>query len=168
MTISKITTFLFFILFFNCCSKKEISPVDQLPDPYTAGNVQVFACLLDGEPWIPRNGVISINAISSEYNRFGGFVISGKRRNSNQNIDDSIDLFSSFQEPGRFNFQSDYTNFETSCWEYAGRNPVEDYIQIDSINREARFLIGTFQFTGIDTICQDTVRITDGRFRARF
>jgi len=64
-----------------------------------------------------------------------------------------------------FKYLSSYDN---SCWEYLSKSSTQNCIQIDSLNKVARVLIGRFQFIGIDSICQDTVRVTEGRFKASY
>lgn len=165
---SKVTPFLFLIFCLCCCSKKKTTPVEQLPDAHTSESLSVFGCLVDGEVWRPGNGGLSLNVITYSYNRFGNFNISAKRKFSDKNIDQSISLITTFKDTGRYELsRGSFKDLNTDCWEYINET-IEDYIQIDSLNTDARVIIGRFEFTAIDTFCNDTFRITDGRLKASY
>lgn len=171
MNFTKFITLLFFIFCTYSCQKKTVTPEEQLPDAHNSDSPSVFGCLVDGEVWKARNGVISFNVISYSYNTtgIGGFNINAIRKNSDRNIDESIILNSSFKDTGRYELiEGVFIDLDTDCWEYEDEKSIEDYIHIDSLNTDARVIIGRFQFTGIHTTCQDTVRVTDGRFKATY
>ena len=53
------------------------------------------------------------------------------------------------------------------CQDYLG-DSINSFIYIKEINSEYKFIEGTFEFIAIDTICDDTINVTDGYMKVTY
>ena len=169
-----------FLLIGESCKKSETpisepdppyNPVDDLPDAHNSPNRSVFGCLIDGEVWKPSWGFN--NPSYTYHDPTGQFNISAK--NLSDNKFEQIGFVVKFSSTGDFKnlHPTPYAN-EKFCnedfyWEYALDTTSYNNVTIESFFEEDGVIIGTFEFTAINNECpsqSDTVKITEGRFKA--
>ncbi len=175
-----IFTFLgFTLLLSSSCEKKNIfnpEPPDELP-PATMTGANTFGCLVNGEVWRPYiEGGIFENALNVKHDR--GWVdcdqlhISAIRKSHEDGVyvlHQEIGINVWCPELGINNITPSKGAF--LCFKPSGCSYDVDTLspytinitRLDTINNIAS---GTFEFTAISDECQDTLRITEGRFDA--
>jgi hypothetical protein len=155
------------------CKKTDdtpVPPVDQLPDPHTSDARSVFACLVNGEVWKPSFG---INNPGYSYHEPTGGLSIGAENNSNNNWI-YIGFTTRFTDLGTYDLKSpNYVNqnFCENYPQYTFDSLSLHQAEIEYFSKEEGIIIGTFEFTAINNDCpgkSDTVRITDGRFKATY
>jgi hypothetical protein len=163
-----------FSLLLNYSCKKSadtpVPPVDQLPDPHTSSSRSVFACLVNGEVWKPSFG---INNPGYTYHEPTGGLSIGAEYITDDNIV-GIGFVAIISGIGIYPLKSPiYADFEL-CEDYPTYtlDTLSMYqTEIEYFSEEEGIIIGTFEFTAINNDCpgkSDTVRITDGRFKATY
>ncbi len=170
----------FTLLLSFSCEKQETNPTDKLP-PATMTGENTFGCLVDGEVWRQyiQGANIWESALKVKHDR--GWVdcdqlhISAKRM---------------FHENGEYILHQEFginvwcpvlglnkiTPSKGAFLDFIINSPcsyrysvdtlspyVIDITKLDTVNNIAS---GTFEFTAINNECQDTIRITEGRFDA--
>jgi hypothetical protein len=162
-----------FLIACDSCKKSAdtpVPPVDQLPDPHTSSSRSVFACLVNGEVWEPSFGIN--NPGYSYHEPTGGLSIGAEHNTSSNTV--SIGFAANisgvgtyplkFPIYGDFQFCVDYPAYELDT--------LSVYqTEIEYFSEEEGIIIGTFEFTAFNHGCPDridTVRITDGRFKATY
>ncbi len=173
-----IFTFLGFILLFSfSCEKKNIfnpEPPDELP-PTTMTGANTFGCLVNGEVWRPYVETLAFGLrLNVKHDR--GWVdcdqlfIGAKRiLTGNEVLHQEITINVWCPVFGENNITPAKGAFV--CFEPRGCSYNIDTLspytinitRLDTINNIAS---GTFEFTAINNECQDTLRITEGRFDA--
>ena len=165
-----------FLLIGQSCEKSEApisepdppyNPIDDLPDPYDNPNPTVFGCLVDGEVWKPSWG---FNNPSYTYHDPSG-QFNFTALNLSDNKYSHLALVAKFSSTGNFkNLYSYPFADEKLCANessYSIDTTSYNNVTIESFSTEG-VIIGTFEFTAISNECSDTVKITDGRFKATY
>lgn len=142
------------------------NPVDQLP-PATQEGAFTFGCLVNGEPFVVTNSY-KMTAIYQ-----GGILQIGSSYEE-EGIDQSIIIWleqditvkeyfldENFENVGFFR------NHLIDCG-YETYSPNSGSIHILLIDQSQFLVSGTFDFEAVSSDCQDTVRITDGRFDLQY
>jgi hypothetical protein len=168
-----------FLIACDSCKKSAdtpIAPVDQLPDPHTSSSRSVFACLVNGEVWKPSFGIN--NPGYTYHEPTGGLNIGGSKNtidNDNTTVNTVEIAFGvNFQDTGVFELRSIGYFDSKYCLDYPiyELDTLSSYqTEIEYFSKEEGVIIGTFEFTAINNDCpgkSDTVRITDGRFKATY
>ena len=142
------------------------NPIDELPDPYDNPNRAVFGCLIDGKVWKPA-GAFN-NPSYTYHDPSGQFNISAK--NLLDNKFEQIGLVVKFSSTGNYKMLNTYPYVnEKLCndqWSYALDTIAYNNVTIESFLEEDGVIIGKFEFTAINNECSDTIRVTEGRFKA--
>lgn len=170
----------FLLIYFSC--DKEVLELDNIEDGKTT---DVLSFKKNGDVWKPRDTRILGEKLNYHINLKDTIPA---RKNFNINatrriVDDSLKcivcdwfslrtnvidtgIFSIIEGgiSGMTNNICEYTQIEFMVLDSTFDNFVK-VIEIDTIKNAAA---GYFQFQTIDTICSDTVVITDGRFRLGF
>ncbi len=171
-----IFTFLAFILLLSfSCKKKNIfnpEPPDELP-PATMTGANTFGCLVNGEVWRPyvEDPYFLETTIFAKHDR--GWVgcdqllVSGKLKTSSENEvhqDMKMNIWCPILGENKITYSKRSFRDFNGCGEYH-LDTLSPHIliitKLDTINNIAS---GTFEFTVISDECQDTLRITEGRF----
>lgn len=170
--------FLFFLLptlLWMACippSDDDMDPTtvnDELP-PITMQGAQTFGCLLNGEVWVNRPAFLTDN-ISMDYHQPTGIFNLNARTSApeNQTVDQEfIIMSSSFFNTGQIPLNiAEYISDSICSWIATSEDiPLDNdnYLNISRLDLEENIISGTFAFVVVDTICNDTFRITEGRF----
>ena len=167
-----IFTFLTFTLFLSfSCEKQDTKPTDKLP-PATMTGANTFGCLVNGEVWRPYiEGNMWQNKILAKYDRgWVGcdqlFVGATRSYNNNEDIFQEITLNVWCPELGDNNIDVNKGIFVDlrGCGDYRLDTLSLQILTITKLDTINNIASGTFQFTAIHDECQDTLRITEGRF----
>jgi hypothetical protein len=171
-----IFTFLAFALLLSfSCEKQNIfnpEPPDELP-PATMTGANTFGCLVNGEVWRPyvEGANIWESAIYAKHDR--GWVgcdqlLVGATKKYFSEVDISQEISVNVWCPvigeNEISFSKGRYRDLRGCGEYyLDTLSLHTLIitKLDTINNIAS---GTFEFTAINDECQDTVKITQGRF----
>lgn len=143
---------------------------DELP-PITMEGAQTFGCLLNGEVWVNRPAFLTDN-ISMAYNpNTGNFNLSAKTSApEDQELEEEfIRINSVFLSIGEVSLNfANYSSDSTCTFLGASAEDIpldnDNYLNISLLDLEENIIAGTFAFVVVDTICNDTFRITEGRF----
>ncbi|MEM6963432.1 MAG: hypothetical protein AAF573_01620 [Bacteroidota bacterium] len=177
------------LIMHSCIEKKEILELDDIENGDTA---DVLSFKKNGEIWKPRKKWnLYSQGPALTYNMFFGDIAS---LNPNLNnlyveaerriLDDSLDcivcdwfeLSANFVDTGYATIikagisgfvndvSCDFTQIDFSVLDSNANNFLR-IIEIDTVKNAAA---GYFEFTTIDTFCNDTVAYTEGRFRVGF
>ena len=165
------------LLAYTSCKKDDntsSSSQKELPDAHNPDALSVFGCKVNGEVWTPGG---TLNSLSYTYHEpTGGFYLTAKKKKQNliwQEIVLNVDFFNE----GTY-FDGDSLPYFDAifCYdnpEYALDTTVNYFVKIEEFSKTDGVIIGRFEFTAIstDSICPntpDTIRITDGRFKATY
>ncbi len=159
-------------LFTSCCKKdkdNDTTPVDVLP-PITQEGKNTFGCLVDGKVWIPKASFPNSSLTSSYQSNV--FLLSAYR-----NIDStsySINYSGYFFQQGNYHFDnilhgmtytinspSQFSIFNTD----SSFNGNISILKLDTVNG---IIAATFYFDAIDTVTNEIVHITEGRFDVKY
>jgi hypothetical protein len=162
-----------FLIACDSCKKTDdtpVPPVDQLPDPHTSSSRSVFACLVNGEVWEPSFGIN--NPGYSYHEPTGGLTIGAQHITNNNTV--GIGFSATISGVGTYPLKfPNYAHLEF-CQDYPQYtfDSLSAYqAEIEYFSKEEGIIIGTFEFTAFNHGCPDridTVRITDGRFKATY
>lgn len=157
---------------FSRCDKSPDPPLteeEKLP-PATQEGKGTFGCLVDGKAWVPRSGGLLQPGIEISYNEIvGSFQMYAV--NTEQNI--RLNVINA-RQVGVYSFleqQTYYAIFSDTC-DHIGLKEYTDYwggrMEFTKIDFNTGVISGLFEFTGINSECQDTVEITQGRFDIKY
>lgn len=162
----------------GCKKHKHDNPVDKLP-PATQTGANTLAFLLNGEPWTPKGwsgGTTNLSLYYDESFR-GGILTINTYRQLTQDDKQSLGItIDSLQQTGTYyakktsNLKFAFTDrikncdigyFDTSIF----RKGQLTITKLDKINQ---VISGTFEIKLYDMKCNDTIKITDGRFDLKY
>ena len=174
---------------FVACKRKPINveptnPIDLLP-PYTEKGAETYGCLINGEVFIPRSdgslGAFAARVDFSKWDTVYYLTIAAKNFYSKKVIAlngtlDSTDLIPKTFQLISYNDQNglETGTFSGRYWIYSQnkhftRPPVANgELNIKYFNRKKGIIAGTFWFDAIDTVTNDIIHITDGRFDLKY
>ncbi len=181
---STILLVVFNILIFQSC-KKEVLVLDNIENGETR---DVLSFKKNGEIWKPRDAnFVSGPTLSHSFNfnitdtLRDNFSINARRRIVGDNsvciVCDWFSLRTNVIDTGFFSIMEAGIGGSTesdSCRGWTDRDFIildstqNNFIQIIEIDKVKGAAAGYFEFTTIDTFCQDTVIYTEGRFRLGF
>ncbi len=169
---------LLWVSFTPSCFKVDMKPDEPKMPPLTTEGRNTFGCYINGEPWVAEvpfgAGFSGIRKIEARLNPLTGyFGISAKKTNSNRSIDQNMvvaianiegeNVYQSYPIKLNWdeNYNCDYIFFQLDT------NFIHDIdiVKFDTISKIAS---GTFAYTLINQECNDTLKVTDGRFDVRF
>jgi hypothetical protein len=174
---------LFTAFLWACHKDQDPAPpktqVELLP-PATQEGKRTFGCLIDGKAWTPKAGIVP-PPVSVFYNEITGqFNITARR------IIDSYSLQGfafncTIPQPGVLLLPIDkavFTDTSSVCPAY-DVNPLNGiglvkfkntngYLDITKLDISTGIISGIFEFDAYSDSCQDTFRITQGRFDLRY
>ena len=169
--------FAFTLLLSFSCEKKNIfnpEPPDELP-PATMTGANTFGCLVNGEVWRPYTESIWESSLNVKHDKGWVncdqlFIGANRKFSSDFNQEIIINVWCpklgiNNITPGKGVFLDFFV--EPPCGYRYRVDTLSPYTinitKLDTINNIAS---GTFEFTVINNECQDTLRITEGRFDA--
>ena len=167
----------FLLLLSFSCEKKSIlnpEPPDELP-PATMTGENTFGCLVNGEVWRPYTENLWESAISAKHDigwpECDQLLVSGKRRFTSNTVSSGVfnqnikmnawcpvlgDNMLTFSKRSFIDFNN--------CGEYYLDTLSQRILTITRLDSTNKIASGTFEFTVINEECNDTLRITEGRF----
>ena len=181
---AKLPLYAALVLLTQCSKcKDDVAPLDQLP-PATQTGANTFGCLVNGQAWTPNGRVGLSDNLVIQYEAsptLGGnlnisaFRYSGSGSDTKQAIKVSA---SPIFQARSFSLDFPYTEGSASYYDRAKLNPCNEYFYNDvsyrrgtltltKLDEQAGIIAGTFEFTVTTPGC-DTVRVTQGRFDAKF
>ena len=177
-------TLLFILLLacigFSACEKEKTPPteLEKLPAATQEGK-NTFGCLVDGKAWTPKWGGLLKPGITPYYNNvLGNFsIITYFYKNGKFESGFSIgQKFAPFFEPGTYFMdigQSNYFLISKTCVDSVISDSriyhnINGVFQITRLDVSTGIISGTFEFDAVSETCQDTVRITEGRFDIKY
>ena len=163
----------------------EIEPInwdteETLPEITTTGE-NTFGCLVNGEVWRPKGGPhfgLDAQLSFSYHEPSGGLFISASRR-LGQN-DSSYDTYQRIGINATFKGVSHRDSIRQCMFADINRcssgngNPMildslyTNVIDVIFLDTDRNIISGTFDFLFIKESCQDTIRVTDGRFDIKY
>ena len=175
--------FILTIFTLTSCSNnddKPSNPIDQLPEATQTGR-GIFACLVDGKPFIDTSGYPNNLNFNCFYQYVdGGYYFSIQGKNPKENMrtvilattNKSITVGEILQlienqdnnawGGGRFNFSDNTTEGSYTNFQYTGE------LHITKFNLEQQIVSGTFWFDLKNPKTGETVEIREGRFDTGF
>jgi hypothetical protein len=167
------------LLSLYACRKEKMpkSPGDELP-PVTQEGKGTFGCLINGRPFLPDISFVP-PGLSYQYNwSTGFFYVRGFKRVREEDgqwlRDIKIGIYANFLETGSYLISQKSIVVDTSsvcgaqmiASNQFERIPVvtNGTVKITFLDRSRRIISGTFEFDAYDKACNDTVKITKGRF----
>lgn len=152
------------------CRREEPKPKDPLSllPAATQQGKNTFGCLVNGEAFVP---IYSTDA-DAVYQQ-GSLEIGGNQNSQARNIiiwviDPHLTI-GNYPLDGSVYHIARFYDQKTKC-EYLTRSEegLQGTLTITRIDRERYILSGLFSFTAYSEDCQDTVRVTDGRFDLQY
>ncbi|MBK8242558.1 MAG: hypothetical protein IPK88_03965 [Saprospiraceae bacterium] len=168
------------ILLSSCDFDLGSDPVDQnkIPElpPLTTEGKNTLGCLVNGKVWVAK---VPINlsgdvAFQMGYDSITGhFGINSLWESQDYSIHQRLGFESYINNliVGNYKLYRNpaFPDFIDKIWKsYWVKSNLLNQINIHYINKEKKIISGTFEFTVIDTINADTIKITDGRFDGRY
>lgn len=155
------------------CGKEDddSTPSDKLP-PATMTGENTFGCLVNGEVWLPHTEAFWDSPLSVVHDTYwvGCDQLKIGARKDNPNVG-SPNILQSFSinvwcpKLGDNDVQAVFWDNE-GCGIYRLDSISPHILKITKLDTINFIAAGTFSFTVINQDCQDTLRITDGRFDA--
>jgi hypothetical protein len=154
-------------LFFACNKDDEPTPENWTEDD------NIFRCKVNGVDWEPEGGGLGFSGgnLDVYYESFFNNAIQIRASKDNDNVSQFLSMFvgvdlavNGKSEILTNNVFVDYN----SCGNYFRDTTVFNFIkfiEIDSINNIAE---GEFEFIGLNSDCPDTIKVTDGYFKAKY
>ena len=179
----KLTRFFSFTTIFGltlaaaCCKDKPPTPCDDNGLPCaTHEGLNTFGCIVNGVNWVAETSftVGGPIALEGEFDEAtGDFWLKGTRRTSNESVYEYIRFFgvnidaigvhemSVLNEEimGFYDFNTNYP-----CQAYYHDTLNKGSLNIAYLNTQEGIIAGTFNVALINTICGDTLYLSDGRF----
>lgn len=153
------------------CEKNDDNPVDKLP-PATMTGENTFGCLVNGEVWLPHTGSLWNPALNVDHAQWPTgewqLLIGATRQKENINIYDVLTINVWDPQLGEniiTPISSVYIDFK-GCGNYRVDTLTPHVMTITKLDAINYIASGTFYFTAINDDCQDTIRVTEGRFDA--
>ena len=134
-----------------------------------------FGCLVNGEVWRPYVDVIGWGArLNVKHDRGWAdcdqLYIGAKKITSNRNIHQEISINIWCPNLGQnkiSTIKGAFIDFNKSCgYRYHIDTLSPHFVNVTKLDTINFIASGTFEFTAIHYECQDTIRITEGRFDA--
>jgi hypothetical protein len=143
---------------------------DKLP-PATQEGKGTFGCLVNGKVWKPKSGGLLQPGIQPSYNEVNGhFQLFLKNENSNIRLN-VLDFFTI----GKLNLTKEQSYFSDTASACVSLDGLKEFTDIEggpiiftTIDLIKGIISGTFDFTGKNIECQDSVIITSGRFDIKY
>jgi hypothetical protein len=170
----------YILIIFSDCKKSNPYSDNGLP-PATQTGQGMFACRLNGKPWISRRGRPSLgaNIIGDTTLTVGGSVLlspTGQERlgiviegiyeysKKNYTLNDTLTAYAVYEKsPGRECFLKVNTGFG----DWAVKKVTGGIFILTKVDTVNKIVAGTFNFIVPTDFC-DTLRITDGRFDIKY
>lgn len=158
-----------------CYSCKKDAPVSLEPTlpPLTQTGAHTFGCYVNGELWLPKGNFQTFdinvgyygNHIQIQANRVGDPLTSFNIIFPIEYADSLIIAYNHQDSIGTtfFHFRKWFQN-GGPYYDYDAININSGELQLSRFDTVNNIISGTFHFTAIDTINQDTVRVENGRF----
>lgn len=166
-----LVVFCSFLLLSASCKKQSKNPIDNLP-PATQTGANTFGCLVNGEVWKPKGGLLD-QVLDFTYDpdfREGSFGIIANRYLS---INDKMELRiggTGINKVGNYNLTAlnnnvIYRDTKNSC-QYIDNITLSGTLSITRYDLQAKIISGTFNFK-LEKIGCPTISATEGRFDLR-
>ncbi len=166
------TWFLVALVIICSCSNDEDESTLRLPD-ITQEGLNTFGCLVNGELFIPSYKIDLLSSnFSATYSEDFDVLIISARNIEDQSIDKNINITIKIDEGVKKYIYEEsnserliYYNNTPTCFAYYMNYEIqESFVEVLHLDEELDIISGIFEFVGVDTLCQDTIYITDGRF----
>jgi len=163
--------FLLPLLLAASCKKEKTSPADKLL-PATMTGANTFGCLVNGEPWLPHSGSLwdpSLNVAHGQFPtgewqlKIGATKDDVKGGGSGDDQAFSINVWDPVV--GDNLVQAVFWDFD-GCGIYRLDSLSPNNMNITKLDDVNFIASGTFYFILINKECNDTIRVTEGRFDA--
>lgn len=169
--------FLFSLITLGC--SKDDKP-ETLPEATQTGR-GIFACYVDGKPFIDTSGVPNGISFNCFYQLIDGEYYFGIQGRSNENLPKSISLGSLKKEiiegqtynliqqsNGNFSAGLFYVYSPTEYYNALTSNINTGILQVTKFDLQNQIISGTFSFNITHPMTNQTVKITEGRFDTHF
>ena len=175
---------LFTAFLWACHKDQDPAPpktqVELLP-PATQEGKRTFGCLIDGMAWTPKAGFVP-PALNISYDEISGYFGLWALRNLGNGLFQTVGIGGIFKTDGIYEIPFDSVlRSDTSSYcavlssidpstgmgnkEYWNTNGT---LIITKVDRATGIIAGTFEYDAYSPECDDTVRITQGRFDVRY
>jgi Family of unknown function (DUF6252) len=170
-----------FFTFSQCKKNKDKTPLEQLP-PETQTGANTFACLVDGQVFIPKGDPFGgpIKKASYQYVDGGYYLLLSGSRDGDED-GSSVGIFADSLQlsVGAFDLTSNdirgklygryiYTKIGTLGKYYNTNQIYRGKLFIKKFDEINQIISGTFWFDAIDSTANKVVKITDGRFDMQY
>lgn len=159
------------LLFSASCKKENTDPADKLP-PATMTGANTFGCLVNGEVWLPHTGSIWDLSLDVNHGQWPTgewqLKIGAYRKYPDKKIYQTfaLNVWDPVLGENHITYNSRiFTDFE-GCGFYRLDTLSPNVLVISKLDQINFIASGTFYFTVINDECQDTLRVTEGRFDA--
>jgi hypothetical protein len=150
------------------------APIDLLP-PLTNTGENTFGCLVNGEAFVTRSKTKAVVIYQAGVFQMEGSIENPIDHSIVLRMDDVLIEVKGYNlnnsNPGRaFYLKNEPEPFCT----YETNDFIDGLLQVTYINTSDFIIAGTFEFTALlnkadsESGCQDTVRVTNGRFDIRY
>ncbi len=175
---------LFTAFLWACHKDQDPAPpktqVELLP-PATQEGKRTFGCLIDGKAWTPKAGFVP-PPISVSYDEISGKFVVSALRNLGNSLSQTVVIAGVFNSDGTYLIPPNLvalTDTSSYCAAISSVNPLtgigdKEYwntngtLVITKVDRATGIIAGTFEYDAYSPECNDTVRITEGRFDVRY
>jgi len=148
----------------------EPTELEKLP-PLTTSGENTFGCLVNGVAF----AVTNTSRMSAIYQGINQRALSLSGEIDNSEVDENVSMFigntikegEKYQLDNATTHKGKYDNQIGNCI-YETSSIFQGYIYISKLDSLDYLLAGTFEFDAYSKDCQDTVRITDGRFDMQY
>ncbi|TAE43334.1 MAG: hypothetical protein EAZ51_01875 [Sphingobacteriales bacterium] len=153
----------------SCKKEKSKNPIDDLP-PATQTGANTFGCLINGEIWKPKGGLLDRTLdLSYDPGYMGGTFNVLANRLISQGVKESITIGSyNIKSTGSYVISEDkviiyYSNSKCTYLGSEKDNVQTGTLTISRLDLQAKIISGTFNFKLEKTGCP-TIIATEGRF----
>jgi hypothetical protein len=175
---------LFTAFLWSCHKDQDPAPpktqVELLP-PATQEGKRTFGCLIDGKAWTPKAGFVP-PPISVSYDEISGKCVISALRNLGNGFRQNLNLHAMFLKSESIDLpliKSAWIDTSSVCAVLPSIDPstgmgAKEYwntngtLIITKVDRATGIIAGTFEYDAYSPECNDTVKITDGRFDVRY
>ena len=166
--------FLTILILTTCCSSCELlfpksepqTELEKLP-PITQEGKNTFGCLVNGKAFVVRNTSQMSAIYQGGFALSGGIVIDKNLTDIQIFVGELMEMNKSYTLTNDTNKKGQYYLEEENCWFSTGPN-FNGILTISFLNQSNYIISGTFEFEAYSSDCQDTVRITKGRFDMQY
>jgi hypothetical protein len=160
-------------LCWTACEKSIFNPqpAAKVLPPITTTGAGTFGCKINGEVFLHTPKPFD-DHITVYYDDFRDYFYLNATESIGGQYNRTMHLYvHEILSEGIYQFHDlNYTSYNDSCMTIFGLD--KDQLLLDELNQmeiihfdpEARIISGIFQFTVVSEVCQDTFRITEGRF----